>query len=188
MGHVSAHIDSHLTSCYASLYRASGEPTLVIDVCQSAARMRRNYGDAAAHHSMQHAGPHTYMPTSATGTPTRARHHKYNHAPGGVVRARVENDSLAGSAGHGCRAARAGQPKTYRPERTGEGEPEPEGGRAALDCGYNLSIRTCKKKATHTHIYLNEHNHKNVQTLAHMQICKHVHFNKYEHKTTYALT
>ena len=34
------------------MYRASGEPTLVIDVCQSAARMRRNYGDAA---------PHTYQ-------------------------------------------------------------------------------------------------------------------------------
>ena len=51
MGHVNVHIDHHLTSCNASLYRASGEPTLVVDVCQSASRMRRNYGDAVAHHS-----------------------------------------------------------------------------------------------------------------------------------------
>ena len=45
MGHVNVHIDFHLISCYAALYRASGEPTLVIDVCQSASRMRRNYGE-----------------------------------------------------------------------------------------------------------------------------------------------
>ena len=46
-------------------------------------------------------------------------------------------------------------PETYVPERTREGEPEPEGLRAALDCvsTYNLSIRTCKKKATRTYIY-----------------------------------
>ena len=45
MGHAHVHTDCHLISCYASLYRASGEPTLVIDVCQSAARMRRNYDE-----------------------------------------------------------------------------------------------------------------------------------------------
>ena len=51
----------------------------------------------------------------------------------GVVCAHVEDASLAGSTGHGFRAARAGKPKTYRPERTEEGEAEPAG-RAALDC------------------------------------------------------
>ena len=34
----------------------------------------------------QHAGPHTYMPTSATGTPTRATHHKSHHAPAAARR------------------------------------------------------------------------------------------------------
>ena len=41
---------------------------------------------------------------------------------GGVVRARVEDASLAGSTGHGFRAARTGQPKTCRLERTEERE------------------------------------------------------------------
>ena len=50
MRHVNVHIDCHLISCCASLYRASGEPTLAADVCQSASRTRRNCGDAVAHH------------------------------------------------------------------------------------------------------------------------------------------
>ena len=41
MGHENVHMDRDLISCYASLYRASGEPALVVDVCQSASRMRR---------------------------------------------------------------------------------------------------------------------------------------------------
>ena len=51
MGHESVDIHRNLTSYYASLYVSSGEPILVTDVCQSASRMRRNYGDAVAHHS-----------------------------------------------------------------------------------------------------------------------------------------
>ena len=60
MGHANVHTDCHLTSCYASLYLASGEPTLAFDVCQSAARMRRIYGDAAAHHSTHNTQDHTH--------------------------------------------------------------------------------------------------------------------------------
>ena len=71
----------------------------------------------------------------------------------GVVRARVEDASLAGSTGHGFRAARAGQPKTYRPERTGEGEPN----RRADGQHLTASVQPCdphmqKESRSHTHI------------------------------------
>ena len=59
MGHVNVHIDCDLISCYASLYRAGGEPTFAADVFQSASRKRRNYGDVAAHHSTQNTQHHT---------------------------------------------------------------------------------------------------------------------------------
>ena len=55
------------------------------------------------------------------------RKKKMEEGVDGVVRANVEDVSLAGSTGHGFRAAHTGQRKTYWPERTGEGEPEPEG-------------------------------------------------------------
>ena len=58
-GHVNVHMDCHLTSCYASKFVSSGEPTLGTDVCQGASRMRRNYGDAAAHSSAQNTQHHT---------------------------------------------------------------------------------------------------------------------------------
>ena len=100
----------------------------------------------------QHAGPHTYIPTSATGTPTEQHTTKTKHAPAaafeeggdGVVRgARVQNARLTCRAGHGFRGVGTAQPKTCRLERTEEGEAEPEGGRAALDCvTTNPSIRT----------------------------------------------
>ena len=51
---------------------------------------------------------------------------------GCVVRVGVEDTSLAGSTGHGFRAAGTEQPKTCRPERTKEREAEPAGRRAAL--------------------------------------------------------
>ena len=41
MGDVSVDIDRNLMNCYASLYVSSGEPTLVVDVFQTASRMRR---------------------------------------------------------------------------------------------------------------------------------------------------
>ena len=43
----------------SSLYVSSGEPTLAADVCQSASRMRRNCGDAVAHHSTHNTKHHT---------------------------------------------------------------------------------------------------------------------------------
>ena len=39
---------------------SSGEPTLAADVCQSASRMRRNYGDAVAHLSTHNTQDHTH--------------------------------------------------------------------------------------------------------------------------------
>ena len=59
MGHVNVHIDCHLMNCDASLCVSSGEPALGADVCQGASRMRRNYGDAAAHHNAQNTQQHT---------------------------------------------------------------------------------------------------------------------------------
>ena len=112
VGHVSVHTECHLISCYAALYRASGEPTLVIDVCQSASRIRRNYGDAAAHHSTHNTQDHTrtyqhqrqaHQHSNASQNNTRTS--RSMEGGDGVVRARVEDASLAGSAGHGFRAA-----------------------------------------------------------------------------------
>ena len=79
----SVHTDCRLKNCYASPYRASGEPTpLVIDVCQSAARMRRNYGDAAAHHSTHITGKTTHIHTNINNRHTnRVTHDKAKHAP-----------------------------------------------------------------------------------------------------------
>ena len=79
MGYVNVHIDYHLISCYASLYRASGEATLAVDVCQSASRTRRNYGGAAAHHN-------THIPASTTSTPTQQHITKTKHAPAAAWR------------------------------------------------------------------------------------------------------
>ena len=59
MGHVNVHKDCHLTSCHASLYVSSGEPTLAADVCQSASRTRRNSGDAVARHITRNTQHHT---------------------------------------------------------------------------------------------------------------------------------
>ena len=112
--------------------------------------MRRNYGDAAAHDSTHNTQDHTHIHTNISNR------RSMEEGVDGVVRARVEDASLAGSTGHGFRAARAGQPKTYRHERTREGEPEPKGGRAALDCvSTTFRYAHAKKKAAHTYIYLN---------------------------------
>ena len=88
MGHANVHTDCHLISCYASLYRASGEPTLVIDVCQSAASMRRNYFDAAAHHSTHntqdhtHAYQHQQQAHQQSNTPQKQNMHQAQHGGG----------------------------------------------------------------------------------------------------------
>ena len=50
----------------------------------------------------------------------------------GVLRARVEDASLACITGHVFRAAETAQPETCRPERTEEGEAQLAGGRAAM--------------------------------------------------------
>ena len=70
MGHANVYTDCRLISCYASLCRASGERTLAADVCQTASRMRRICGDAAAHQSTHNTQDHTYTPKSTTSTPT----------------------------------------------------------------------------------------------------------------------
>ena len=56
---VGVDMNRNLISYYASLYVSSGEPTLATDVCQSASRMHRNYGDAVAHHSTHSTQHHT---------------------------------------------------------------------------------------------------------------------------------
>ena len=140
---------------------------------------------------------HTYMPTLATSTPTRATHHKNNHAPAAAWRRAATALCVPVSKMTVWQAAQAtgsvlpAQDSRRRTGLRGPGKASPNrraGGQALELRQYNLSIRTCKKKATHTYIYLNEHKHKNVQTPAHMHICKHVHFSKYENKTSFALT
>ena len=98
--------------------------------------MRRNYGDAAARHSTHNTQDHTHIHANISN---------------GVVCARVEDASLAGSTGHGFRASRTSEPKTCRPWRTEEGEAE-LAGLAAVDCVTAIfAIRTRKKIATHKH-------------------------------------
>ena len=73
----------------------------------------------------------------------RATHHKNKTCTSrsmeegfdGVVRgACVQNARLTCRTGHGSCGVGTAQPTTYRPERTDEGDAEPEGGRAAPDC------------------------------------------------------
>ena len=132
IGHMNVHIDCHLISCDASLSVSSGEPTLEADVCQGASRMRRNFGDAAAHHSAQNTQHHhTHIPTSTTGAPEK------KNAPAAAWR-RAEtalcvpvSKMPVWQAAQATGSVLAGQPS--RPERTEEGRAEPAGGRAALN-------------------------------------------------------
>ena len=125
--------------------------------------MRRNDAYAKAQHA-QHAGPHTYMPTSATGTPTEQHTtkpitHRSQHGGGRRWRfarfARVQNARLTCRAGHGFRGVGTAQPGTYRPERTWEGEAEREGERAALLC-VTKTIRYADEKKSHLHLQMHE--------------------------------
>ena len=72
----------------------------------------------------------------------------------GVVRARVEDASLAGGTGHGFRAGGTAQPGTCRPERTEEGRAEPADGRAAFDY-ITVTLRYAHSRiVSHTCIYI----------------------------------
>ena len=58
--HVNVHIEGHLISCYASLYRASLGSVYTRGGFRGASKMRRNNGDAAAHLSTTHRTTHTH--------------------------------------------------------------------------------------------------------------------------------
>ena len=111
----SVDIDRKLISYYASLYVSSGEPSLSAVVCQRASRIRRDYGDAEAHHSTQNTQHHTrtYQHQQLT--------HKQSNAPqnqsrtsrsmaeggDGVLRgARVQDASLTGCTSHRSKCKR----------------------------------------------------------------------------------
>ena len=80
MGHVNVHMDFHLISCYASLYRASSGLVYTRGGSRGASRMRRNYGDAAAHHStcdtQQHRRTYQHQQQAhrRSNTPQKATH------------------------------------------------------------------------------------------------------------------
>ena len=72
----------HRLSCYASLYRASWGSVYTRGCSRGASRMRRNYGDAAAHHSTHNTQDHThtYIPTSHTEQCTTKTKHEQGAA------------------------------------------------------------------------------------------------------------
>ena len=144
------HTDCHLISCYAALYRASGEPTMVTDVCQSASRMRRNYGDAAARHSTHNTQDHarTYQHQRqahqhSNASQNNTRTSRSMEGGDGVVRARVEDANLAGSSGHGFRAGGTALPETCRPERTEEGRANRRAGGQQCVNDVDIYFNTC---------------------------------------------
>ena len=60
MGHVNVHIDCHLIICYASLCSSQGQFIRVAARSRGSSRMRRNHGNAAAHHSTHNTQHHTH--------------------------------------------------------------------------------------------------------------------------------
>ena len=118
--------------------------------------MRRNHGDAAAHHSTQNTQHHVKDRHTNTATDHKKQNtHQRSMEEGGdgVVRARVEDGSLAGSRGHGFRAGGTAQPETWRPERTDEGSAVPNR-RAG---GQHLTILTLQyahTKNSQSHMHL----------------------------------
>ena len=135
MGHANVHTDCHLISCYASLYPASGEPTLPFVVCRSASRLRRNYCDAAAHHSTHNTQHHTctYQHQQLAHKQSNAPQNQSHQSQHGEGRRRrfawrpCPGCRLTGCTSQRFRAVGTAQPQTYLLEDRDEGRAEQEG-------------------------------------------------------------
>ena len=114
--------------CYASLYVSSGEPTPAADVCHSATKMRRNYGDSVAHHTRTYQHPQlAHKQGNAPQNQSRTSRSMEEGADGVLRGARVQDARLTGCRSHRFRAVGSVQPKRYLLEMTEEGRAEQEG-------------------------------------------------------------
>ena len=127
--------------------------------------MRRNHGDAVAHHSTQNTQHHT-----RTYQNQQFAHQHQQHTPinktctsrsieeggdGDVRGARVQHARSTGCRSHRFRVGGTAQPETCLLERTEEREAEPAGGRAALNYT-TVTLQYGYTKNSHSHMHIHK--------------------------------
>ena len=139
---------------------SSGEPILASALQECVEIMatlqhttaRRTHSTTHAHTNMNDRHTNTASDTQKKCAPAVAW-----RGGDGVVRARVEDASLAGCTGHGFRAGGTEKLETCRPGRTEEGRAEPAGGRAALNF-FTVTLQCAHTKNSHSHMHLHKQN------------------------------